>query len=183
MAKYNGIYHIPSAINEKVAEVIKEQLFDIPLEQAKVDDNVILEKVRSSNIHWLNTDHWIAGMMAHFVHQANNNSFEYDLYAWSDKIQYTVYDGPGTGYTWHSDQRPSTFYENMWRKLSISLCLSSDYEGGELQIITYQNYLQTYKMQCGDAVIFSSDMMHRVRPLKSGKRISLVGWMAGPKFK
>ena len=183
MTKFSGVYYIPSAINEKVAEVIKEQLFEVPFQPAEVEDSTVNEKIRVSNIHWLNTDHWVAGMMAHFINKANISIFEYDLHAWADKIQYTVYDGHGTKYTWHNDHQPSTYYKNMWRKLSISLCLSSDYEGGELQVMTYQNCMETYKLKCGDAVIFSSDAMHRVRPIRSGKRISLVGWMAGPKFK
>jgi PKHD-type hydroxylase len=185
MTKCDQVYYIPSAIDESVAKVITDQLFDCQL-----DDGVVINgeddpnnPLRISKIHWLNTDHWVAGMMAHFIHQANNNTFQYDLHAWSDQIQYTVYDSVGSKYGWHTDQCPSTYYEGMWRKLSISLCLTSDYEGGKFQILGGHNKLVNYNLRCGDAVIFSSDLVHRVTPVKSGKRISLVGWFAGPKFK
>ena len=42
---------------------------------------------------------------------------------------------------------------------------------------------RNFKMDMGYVIIFPSDSLHRVRPIKSGKRISLVGWYAGPKFK
>ena len=43
--------------------------------------------------------------------------------------------------------------------------------------------MKTFKPQMGDAIIFPSTTRHRVRPLKSGKRISLVGWYGGPAFR
>ena len=38
-------------------------------------------------------------------------------------------------------------------------------------------------LNMGDALIFSSDTIHRVTPITKGKRVSLVGWFSGPKFK
>lgn len=184
MAKDDGLYVIPSGIDKSVAKVITEQLKDASLADAELHSDVKIDySVRKSQVHWLNTDHWVSGMMAHFIHTANSAYFHYDLHGWSDRIQYTVYDGPGTNYIWHNDHQPSTFFDGMWRKLSISLCLEDDYEGGQLQLMTYEGKLRTYDMKCGDVVIFSSDIMHRVRPLRSGRRTSLVGWYAGPKFK
>jgi len=184
MAKDDGLYVIPSGIDKSVAKVITEQMKEASLMDAELFGNVKIDpRVRKSKVHWLNTDHWIAGMMAHFVHTANISYFHYDLRGWSDRIQYTVYDGPGSNYTWHNDYQPSMFFDGMMRKISISVCLEDDYEGGQLQLIAYDGKLKTFKMKCGDVVIFSSDIMHRVRPLKSGLRSSLVGWYAGPKFK
>ena len=183
MAKTTGLYVIPSGIDREVVEVIKNQLKNVALTQALIREDTPDLSIRNSTIHWINTDHWIAGMLTHFIQVANQSHFQYDLHGWSDRIQYTVYDGPGTGYKWHNDHQPSTYFDNMWRKLSISVCLDDDYEGGQLQLLDYENTLQTYDMKCGDVIIFSSDMMHRVRPLKSGYRTSLVGWYAGPKFK
>ena len=34
----------------------------------------------------------------------------------------------------------------------------------------------------GQGVIFPSYIAHRVRPLKSGKRVSLVAWLIGDDF-
>ena len=45
------------------------------------------------------------------------------------------------------------------------------------------NKMSTMKPPMGTAIIFSSTTRHRVRPIKSGKRISLVGWYGGPPFR
>ena len=186
MAKVDSIYYIPSGIDKEIAEVIVKSLKKYPLEKAitTVESDTYS---RNSQVLFLNTDNWIAGMLAHFIHSANNvkGGFNYDLHSWANHIQYTVYDGPGTGYKWHIDHLESAFIPDHFRKLSISLCLSSkdDYDGGELQLLVGANRMKSYKMDCGDVLVFPSDYTHRVRPLKSGKRISLVGWMGGPKFK
>ena len=184
MAKDDGLYVIPSGIDKSVVDVIVKQLKNVSLIDAELQGGSKIDlKVRKSQVYWIPTDHWIAGMMAHFIDTANKSHFKYDLHGWSDQIQYTVYDGPGTNYVWHNDHQPSTFFDGMWRKLSISLCLEDDYEGGQLQLLTPEGPMKTYNMKRGDVVIFSSDTMHRVRPIKSGRRTSLVGWYAGPKFK
>ena len=183
MPKTAGYYRIPSAIDISVAAEIKRQLSSVSLSCGEIEGDGSQPDVRINKISWIPTDHWIAGMMAHFINQANILYFQYDIHTWSDKIQYTVYDTPGAKYNWHSDHMPSIYHKNMWRKLSISLCLDDDYVGGELQLLNGHKHMETIKMKCGDAVIFSSDMMHRVRPIKSGVRSCLVGWYAGPKFK
>ena len=186
MSATDGAYYIPSAIDKTVAEVIVNQLSSLDLEEALVSDSVRDLSMRNSQIGWIPTDHWISGMMSHFVHHANNEHYNYDIFAWADPIQYTVYDGGDTHYKWHIDHRRSQFYKekNLIRKLSISLCLTSDYTGGELQVLGGANrVMDTYPMKCGDILIFPSDAIHRVRKVKTGKRISLVGWFGGPKWK
>jgi len=183
MSKHEEIYVIPSGISKRVAETICLELENLPLYTSEVTSGN--KNVRNSKVSAIPTDHWISGMMYHFIHCANINSFGYDLHFWSGNVQYTVYDGKQTGYAWHTDNLTSAFDKSHVRKLSMSLCLSSDddYEGGEFQIMVGAYEMQTFKMNCGDVIVFPSDAMHRVRPLKSGKRISLVGWMGGPKFK
>ena len=181
--KDTGYFTIPSGIDKSVAEEIKRQLSLVSLSDGETQGDGVQPEIRINKICWIPTDHWIAGMMAHFINQANILHFKYDLHAWSDQIQYTVYDTPGAKYNWHTDHIPSIYHEGMWRKLSISLCLDDEYEGGELQLLTGHKHMETIKMKCGDTVVFSSDMMHRVKPIKSGLRSSLVGWYAGPKFK
>lgn len=189
--RLNEVYHIPSAIDESVAKIIVEQLKSVELSDAQIigDDKAeFAPDKRKSKITFIPTDHWVSGMMAHFIQEANLRSFNFKLTGWADKIQYTVYDNPGSHYTWHTDiaesklncfsDHPSTQY----RKLSISLCLTSDFEGGQLQLLTSDDDLIKTNLKCGDAIIFPSTMKHRVTRIKSGTRISLVGWYAGPMF-
>ena len=183
MPKHFDTYHIPTAITKPLVSVIQNQFNDLKLTEGTVENSSI-EDYRKCKVQWIATDHWVSGMLSHFVECANLNSFQYDLDAWASRIQYTVYDNPGCKYDWHIDNCVSDFHPEKVRKLSISLCLSSkdEYEGGEFQILMGRS-MKSFKMDCGDAIIFPSDCTHRVRPLKSGKRISLVGWMGGPKFK
>ena len=203
MTKTNEFYYIPSGITSEICEIIKNRFKNEPLENSKVLDmyrsqNIedleespfrVKEEVRKSQHLWIPTDDWISGMMAHFIHCANNTMYNYDIIQWADRIQYTVYDGKDSYYHWHEDTMSSAFtcIQNLKliRKLSISLCLSpkDDYEGGEFQVMLGANDMQSIKLDMGDVIVFPSDASHRVRKLKSGKRISLVGWFAGPPFR
>ena len=80
----------------------------------------------------------------------------------------------------------------MKEKLSCSFMLSdpNDYEGGELQFVLHKGksfdfkpYFKSYKPEQGSIVVFPSWLPHRVRPVKSGTRKSLVAWVHGPLFK
>jgi PKHD-type hydroxylase len=190
--KTNSYYKIPTGITKEICNSITESFKNEILETSGLVQqengsfsNEFDFNMRKSQNLWIPTDHWISGMMAHFIHCANKAYFKYDLENWSNEIQYTVYDGKGTHYDWHDDMSPSLYDKLLIRKLSISLMLSSqdDYRGGELQLRLGPKTMDTVNLNMGDAIVFSSDTIHRVRPLKSGKRISLVGWFAGPKFK
>lgn len=190
MSINSNYYFIKSAIDKKVAEVIIDQLQFIDTEPALVFDKTkadeeLLNKVRKSKVAWISPESWISGMMSHFIHVANRKLFKYDLVDWANPIQYTIYDEYKSHYKWHTDLA-NGLEEGLIRKLSISLCLSSnlDYEGGEFEILpNVSEKPHKHKMDVGDAIIFSSDMLHRVKPLTSGVRISLVGWYGGPEFK
>ena len=76
------------------------------------------------------------------------------------------------------------------RKLSITIWLNDpdEYEGGEFDIEVLgprekgKRY-ETLKLSKGSIVIFKSDKWHRVRPVTSGVRKSLVTWFRGPPFR
>ena len=183
-------YYIPTAIDLDVVNVIRKQCEQYALQDSTVLSNTsngdLKTNIRKSKNAWIPTDNWISGMMSHFINSSNESFFKYDLREWSDKIQYTVYDEKGSLYSWHIDGALSTFNPEYVRKLSISLILSdpSEYEGGEIQIMLLgKKEMVSLKPPIGTAIIFPSTAMHRVRPLKSGKRISLVGWYGGPPFK
>ena len=64
------------------------------------------------------------------------------------------------------------------RHLSISICLNSEYEGGEFVFdITGGHY--TVPQNVGDAVIFPSNFMfpHQVNKVTKGTRYALIGWV------
>jgi hypothetical protein len=115
------------------------------------------------------------------------NNWNFDIIFLED-IQYTYYE-IGSRYDWHTDVILSQ--EGSCRKISIILLLENDCEGGEFQIETKIPFpdnengcrYETIPLQKGSLLVFHSDIPHRVTPLKSGSRKTLVAWANGPNFK
>jgi len=179
-------YQIPSEIPKSICdEIIKE--YRVDLEDACVGgtDGKVDLKRRKSKVSWIHNDNWIAGMMSHFALSANKHYFNFDIDGYRKQIQFTHYN-EGDYYNWHVDADTESLSEEFPRKLSIIMCLSSkdDYEGGELEIFyPASKFKYSFKLDCGDVLVFPSIIQHRVRKIKSGDRFSLVGWMGGPRFK
>ena len=62
--------------------------------------------------------------------------------------------------------------------ISMTLFLSTadDYEGGEL-VIEGDSGIQEIKLDAGDMVLYPSGSLHRVNPIRQGKRIAAVTWI------
>lgn len=185
----NSYYSFKSGITKEISEVIQNSFDESLAKKSTVYSKNKLEvtsSIRECKNFWIPNTHWISGMMFHFVNVANQINFNFDLEMWCGDIQYTIYEGSGTYYDWHSDFSPD-FNNDFVRKLSISLMLSSsdDYEGGELELDMGKgdNVNAKFKLDVGDLVIFPSNMWHKVNPITSGKRVCLVGWFGGPPFK
>jgi PKHD-type hydroxylase len=180
-------------------EVLGEAGVGATAEGGKVDKNI-----RDTKIAWMPATHWIAPHIMYYVERANRENFRYDTYGIDgESMQYTVY-GPGKFYNWHRDdslEGKSMFApvtgagqrldlvindsHDMCRKLSFSLLLSDpeDYEGGQFQMMGYNNKMYEVPQKKGLLVIFDSTTLHRVRPVKKGTRKSLVGWVVGPRWR
>jgi len=143
--------------------------------------------VRKNDVAWIAWDEWIPGIIHNMMVSANDSYFKYDLTHFESRIQSTIYNGNSEDfYTWHVDNfTQKDRHPGEERKLSCTLVLTEpdEYEGGELQICYYKNRFYNIKPKAGTAIVFPSWVPHRVRPVKSGQRISLVAWMKGPMFK
>ena len=82
--------------------------------------------------------------------------------------QFTSYK-PGQYYNWHNDSSNQ-------RYCSFVVQLNDGYVGGELELID-NDKVQRLKHGAGNAVIFLSDMNHRVTEVIEGVRYSLVCWL------
>ena len=168
---------LPKVVIDSFLE--EAELFDN--QTASLKEDVDLE-VRDSKIAWVSSNHWIAGFCYHYVLQANESNFGYDIKPFGDRyLQYTSYS-EGEHYNWHVDTIKK---EDSIRKLSFSLQLSDpeDYSGGELQFIDEGDKLFFAPKDRGTIIIFDSRIKHRVMKVRSGCRKSLVGWVEGPKWK
>lgn len=143
------------------------------------DNENVVTDYRLSQIAWLGENEetqWLYKKVADLAKVANKEMWNFDIWGYHDSFQYTVYYGDGGHYDWHADLGPGISN----RKLSCVLQLSdeSEYEGGDLEMNPGGNILVVPK-KLGLICFFPSFLLHRVKPLTSGTRRSLVTWLCG----
>ncbi|CAB4131391.1 PiuC Uncharacterized iron-regulated protein [uncultured Caudovirales phage] len=146
------------------------------------------EKVRKSNIKFHNRTPetaWIFDKFNFVIQSINEMYYGFTLNGY-DTFQYTTYDSTELGeYNWHMDMGFGHMPPNMHdtRKLSLTLTLNDDFEGGEFMINDgNQDMPITAEQKKGRCILFPSFIGHRVAPVTSGTRKSIVIWVVGPKF-
>ena len=144
-------------------------------------------KVRSSQVSWLANKPEIMHIwekLSVAVADVNSRFFHFDLTGFHEPMQLGLYtEGQKGHYDWHIDA--SSTDASVPRKLSLSMLLSdpSEFQGGEFQVKTCNDDVQTLECQKGRAWFFPSYTLHRVAPVTKGVRRSLVLWIGGPPFK
>lgn len=90
--------------------------------------------------------------------------------------QFTEYK-VGEYYDWHTDSSKDGEYKD--RFCSIVIQLNDEYEGGYLQLKDESgDYTIQLDKGIGRMYIFYSNIRHRVMPVTSGTRYSLVNWIS-----
>ena len=147
--------------------------------------NEIDLELRTNSVSWMNSNDpesaWIYRKLTDAVNTVNAQFWEYNL-DYIETLQYTIYNQHNDHYHGHIDMMLSGLH---MRKLSFSLQLDDpdSYEGCDLEMSSGgQKWVPTKRKQ-GSFIAFPSWLMHRVTPLTSGSRHSVVGWVCGPKFK
>lgn len=87
-------------------------------------------------------------------------------------FQFTKYE-VGEYYTWHTD---SGDIPNTKRYISVVILLNDDYSGGEL-VLKINNIDIAMDKSIGNLFLFDSNILHKVNPIQSGVRYSLVTWI------
>lgn len=147
------------------------------------------EKVRTSKTTFFSMDasnRWIFEKLDEVLLAMNQEYYQMDLWGY-DEIQYSEYREEDSGeYKWHMDTNVGA--ENPEpsggiRKLSATLLLNDDFEGGEFQMnLSSENRATTVEMTAGTLILFPSIFLHRVSPVTKNVRKSLVLWLVGNKF-
>ena len=205
---YTGLpKDIVNILDDYVSENFDSEMRDSELLGKYKDKNK-----RNSENAWIDTNHWIAGFIWHYVNKANRENFRYDLTNIDgENLQYTKYS-EGQYYNWHNDAGISNYYKPQYvgnsgnfdddpnnlqttdflktscelvRKLSFTLQLSDpdEYEGGNVQLIDEAGRSYIAPRQRGTIILFDSRTQHRVIKVKKGVRKSIVGWVLGPRWK
>ena len=182
--------HIPESLMKSILvdlDKVDENIFI----KSKVNpqDSKIKYSIRKSQHCWIPSTHWIGGFLWHFIKMANKDNFLYDISdIENDLIQYTQYN-KGDFYKWHTDMDICDINEpdQLVRKLSFTLQLTNEdeYTGGNLEFADFDD--STYRFSVpksrGTVVVFDSRVPHRVTPVESGIRKSLVGWVVGKRWR
>ena len=170
---------------EKIIKIGKKQ----GLKEAKVgeSENIHIGNIdktkRNSKITWIipsNETHWVFEKITNISKELNNRYFNFDIFGAIEGLQFTSYKAPGGNYGKHVDNA----YGITIRKLSITIQLSEPdkYEGGELCLYNTEKPIILQKKQ-GQIIMFPSYVLHEVKPVTKGERISLVVWLTGKQFK
>ena len=184
-------YGINDLINTPLWDLMQEKLnsSNLQWEAAIANEKQRSKNIRKSKISWLD-DTYLREQLFYSVNLYNQQKWNYDLDG-CDSLQYGIYSAGGF-YDWHIDEESEIHNINgkaLIRKLSMTIWLNdpNEYEGGEFDIEIKGPFedirYDTLKLKKGSIVIFPSDMWHRVRPVTSGVRKSLVTWFRGAPFR
>jgi len=78
-------------------------------------------------------------------------------------------------FDWHVDSTDKVFTD---RFVSIVIQLNNKYTGGILEIKNLKGELVPIENKIGTLYIFNSRLVHRVTPIETGIRYSLVNWVS-----
>jgi len=182
----NCYYVIPKAISSKVCNEIINLGESKRLKKGEILDGN--QNNRSSKVSWIE-DVKIKEQIIRLVRLANRKAdWDFSLTE-IEPLQYTVYNKDDF-YNWHIDSLSDAYDNNLIRKLSFTLCLNDNYEGGLFDISIPNpkeedniNYtLDLKKFNSGTLLVFPSFVWHRVNKVISGTRKVLVGWTLGKQW-
>jgi PKHD-type hydroxylase len=138
------------------------------------------EEVRSVDVYDLPLEddtRWIFDKLATAAGKANKEYYKYDLLGITHSLQLLHYRAGGH-YDWHIDAGDGSAST---RKLTVLTPLSkrTDFEGGGLKAMNNATEMDVI-MERGSISTFPSYMPHKVEPVESGERWTLVSWIHGP---
>lgn len=133
---------------------------------------------------------WFVNILMHYARIANKKWLADINYIGQSEV--LVYEEPDDHYEWHIDGdiiHPTE--RGNQRKLTCIIQLSdhNEYEGCDIEMTTSlseKNVLEEHQLllrQKGTVLIFPSYINHRVTPLISGRRESIVSWVEGPQWR
>lgn len=179
----SDIWLYENRLPENLCDLIIEEFAEIESYDATVGiNNIVSKEIRNVKTIEVPRSHWVHGIPMYYGFDANYENFKYQIsdVAFTEFFTYTE----GSFYKPHIDISPYPGNPTHRRKLTVIIQLSdeSDYEGGELHI--YNSALKpiTMSKKRGSIIVFSSNIIHRVTPVKSGIRHVLASWIIGNPF-
>ena len=150
-------------------------------------------KTRISDVAWC-SEQWLYDIIWPFMKHANDEAgWRYQIKA-GETCQIKRYKKGGF-YNFHRDGNgdhlsaynnpQNAFMHGHVRKLSMSVMLNDNFEGGAFEFASYgkeECTVTPIEATAGSVIVFPSAMEHRVAPITKGTRYSVVVWFVGPPF-
>ena len=157
-----------------------EQIVDLQHKIQSEEGKISAKKEkRMSDVRWIHHAAEVESLfqvLADGVARGNAEQWHFNINGFVEPLQLSRYKDGGH-YDWHEDRYDRGI--GIHRKISGTLLLNDQFEGGEFELFDTD---QTPKMERGDLILFPSYKVHRVKPITSGERWSLVFWVFGPPF-
>tara|TARA_B100001027_G_C16254581_1_gene326229 strand:+ start:328 stop:978 length:651 start_codon:yes stop_codon:yes gene_type:complete len=200
------IFRIRNAINVETQEALIAEFKDQTNKGTHQNAGKFVttdNEIRNSGVVFFTNPDLHHTMWSHMNVANYHMGLRYKITA-AEAFQFTRYDGnEKQHYNWHSDGQSDHYAarnfvfgeaENLsqtdqpdlvgtCRKISASLILNDDFEGGEFEVRYFEDtdvQVRTIPASAGDMLIFPSWMEHRIKPVTKGTRYSVVIWYAGP---
>ena len=133
-----------------------------------------------SKAGWIE-DRVVSTFLASKIKQCNSEMYSFNLSQFSECVEYREFDET---YKNTSDWIMDVQGKNLQRKLSAIMFLSdpSEYEGGELWMITSTGTHMVNKKEKGTIIVFPSYLLYRINEVRKGTLKVLACWAEGPNF-
>ena len=179
------LYHLKeSAMPEDFCNSVIKNGESLKISKADIQDGN--KSNRSSKVSWLD-DNTIKYSLQNLIRIANyEGNWNFTLKEF-EPLQYTIYYKDDF-YDWHIDSHTKPYDNGLVRKLSFTMFLNEDYEGGEFSICSPHPTSEKTetkiftKPKVGTMLVFPSYAWHKVDKVISGVRKTLVGWIVGKQF-
>ena len=180
---------------DKIIKLLEDKLIKVSPEDKTNERHIENHKdFKISDMVWTD-EQWIFNELWPYMTQANEEAgWKYDIRS-AEYTQIARYK-EGMFYDWHTDGRGDhkSIYQIIGnplmhgrvRKISGTIILNDDFEGGEFQFARQRNdkcIIETIEHKIGSITIFPADMWHRVTPVTKGIRYTLAVWFLGPPYK
>jgi len=191
----NDYYYFTEAIDKKTCDKIIKlggEEFDKAVVGHGEEPQLVDEEIRICKVAWT-SDQWLYDLIWPYMLEANDLAgWKYDIKG-AEEIQIGKYE-EGSFYDFHRDGKSDNLgvyntpknkiTDGNIRKLSMSIILNDNYEGGNFQFAKVNEEIHTPDYnKLGSVIVFPSFMTHRVEEITKGTRHSLVTWFVGPPFK
>ena len=164
---------IPKFLSDSECEwVISKCLSELNLETASVHKSSTIEyqkNTRKSKVAFVDDLNNINTKITNEILKRIPKQRGYELYV--ETFQFTEYN-IGDYFDWHSDSDDDIYKDRIY---TIVVQLNDEYSSGDFQLMLENSI--TLKPGKGNMFIFPSATLHRVKPVESGKRYSLVSWL------